>query len=100
MVSVNKNADINVITDVSAPALDDRNADAAAEFISKITGQNSRGVVSFGTDAGYFSDAGFSSVVFGPGTIKRAHGPDEYITTGELKEGLKFLKDMADQLSD
>ena len=64
-----------------------------------VAGQNSRGVVSFGTDAGYFSDAGFSTVVFGPGTITRAHKPDEYIEIGEIAEGLQFLAGVTRRLS-
>jgi acetylornithine deacetylase len=99
MRAVNANADIEVITEVSVPSLNDRNAEAAAAFVADITGQNSRGVVSFGTDAGYFSDAGFSTVVFGPGTITRAHKPDEYIEIGEIGEGLQFLAGIAHRLS-
>lgn len=99
MKAVNENAAINIITEVAVPSLDDRNAARAAAFVSDITGKNSQGVVSFGTDAGYFSDAGLSTVVFGPGTIKRAHGPDEFITGPELAQGLGFLEAMAQKLS-
>ncbi len=99
MKRVNPRSDIRIITEVSVPSLDDRNAEAAAAFVSEITGQNSRSVVSFGTDAGYFSDRGLSTVVFGPGTIRRAHGPDEYIETGEIQQGLDFLAAVARQLS-
>ena len=92
-------ADIKIITEADVPSLDDRNATQAADFVSKITGLNSRGVVSFGTDAGYFSDALYSTVVFGPGSISRAHAPDEYIEISELSQGLKFLTGIGDQLS-
>lgn len=92
-------AGVRIITEVAVPALDDRNADAAVNLITDITGLNSRGVVSFGTDAGYFSDAGFSTAVFGPGNIDRAHKPDEYITVSELAEGLTFLKKLADRFA-
>jgi len=99
MRAVHARADIKVITEVSVPSLDDRNAEKAANFVSEITGQNSRGVVSFGTDAGYFSDKGFSTVVCGPGSISRAHAPDEYIKIGELAQGLEFLGNVARRLS-
>ena len=99
MKAVSPKADIRIITEVSVPSLDDRNAEAAAAFVSEITGQNSQGVVSFGTDGGYFSDAGLSTVVFGPGTITRAHGPDEFIKVGELQQGLDFLAAVAVRLS-
>ncbi len=99
MKVVNASADIQIITEVAVPGLDDRNAAAAAAFVSAVTGINSRGVVSFGTDAGYFSDAGFSTVVFGPGSISRAHQPDEYIEVDELAQGLDFLAKVATHLS-
>ncbi|MDG2356064.1 MAG: acetylornithine deacetylase [Paracoccaceae bacterium] len=99
MKAINKHAEIEVITEVSVPPFGDANSERAARFISEITGKNSRGVVSFGTDAGYFSAAGFSTVVCGPGSISRAHAPDEYITIGELKEGLSFMKKIAHHLS-
>ena len=99
MKAVNANADIKIITETPVPALDDSNAAIAAAFVSEITGLNSQDVVSFGTDAGYFSDAGFSTVVFGPGSISRAHQPDEYVETGELAEGLAFLEKMSRHLS-
>ena len=99
MKAISPRAGINIITEVAVPSLDDRNAQAAAAFVSDITGQNSQSVVSFGTDAGYFSDAGLSTVVFGPGTIRRAHGADEYIEITELRQGLDFLSAVAGKLS-
>ncbi len=99
MKALNEKADIKVITEVAVPGLDDRNAEKAAQFVSEITGRNSRGVVSFGTDAGYFSDEGFSTVVFGPGTITRAHAPDEYIEMSEIAQGIEFLRKVTKKLS-
>ena len=99
MKAVSPNCDIRIITEVSAPGMDDQNANAAAAFVSEITGINSQGVVSFGTDGGYFSANGFSTVVFGPGSITRAHKPDEYITVQELAQGLAFLEKIANRLA-
>ncbi len=99
MKAINPKADIQIITEVNVPSLDDRNAERAAAFVSEITGQNSRSVVAFGTDAGYFSDVGFSTVVCGPGSISRAHAPDEYIEVQELEQGLRFMAGIADRLS-
>ena len=98
MRAVNAAADIRIITEAAVPGLDDRNATAAAAFVSEVTGLNSRDVVSFGTDAGYFSEADYSTVVFGPGSISRAHQPDEFIEVGELAEGLAFLSKVSEQL--
>ena len=99
MKAVNAAANIQIITESPVPALDDSNAELAATFVSQITGLNSRDVVSFGTDAGYFSDDGISTVVFGPGSISRAHQPDEYIEVSEIAQGLEFLEKVAQKLS-
>ena len=64
----------------------------ACEFVSSITGDNSRQVVSFGTEAGLFQEVGISTVVCGPGSIEQAHKIDEFIELNELKKCLKFLE--------
>ena len=99
MKEISDEASINIITQAPVGGLDDRNAAKASAFIADITGLNSEGVVSFGTDAGYFSDEGYSTVVFGPGSITRAHKPDEYVEISELKQGLKFFEKVAMHLS-
>ena len=64
----------------------------ACELISSLTGDNSREVVSFGTEAGLFQEIGISTVVCGPGSIEQAHKVDEYIVLDELKKCLKLLE--------
>ena len=63
----------------------------ACELISSLTGDNSRQVVSFGTEAGLFQEIGISTVVCGPGSIEQAHKIDEFIELNEIKKCLKFL---------
>ena len=64
----------------------------ACEFVSSITGDNSREVVSFGTEAGLFQEIGISTAVCGPGSIEQAHKIDEFIELEEIKKCLKFLE--------
>jgi len=64
----------------------------ACEFVSSITGDNTREVVSFGTEAGLFQEIGISTVVCGPGSIEQAHKIDEFIKLDELKKCLEFLE--------
>ena len=64
----------------------------ACELVSSLTGDNSREVVSFGTEAGLFQEIGISTVVCGPGSIEQAHKVDEFIELNELKKCLKFLE--------
>jgi len=64
----------------------------ACELISNLTGDNSREVVSFGTEAGLFQEIGISAVVCGPGSIEQAHKVDEYIVLEELRKCLNLLE--------
>ena len=63
----------------------------ACELISSLTGDNSRQVVSFGTEAGLFQEIGISTVVCGPGSIEQAHKIDEFIVLDELRKCLNLL---------
>ena len=69
----------------------------ACELVSSLTGDNSREVVSFGTEAGLFQEIGMSTVVCGPGSIEQAHKVDEFIELNELKKCLKFLDGLKKQ---
>lgn len=70
-----------------------------AEALARaITGDNGTHVVSYGTEAGQFQDAGFSAVVCGPGDISEAHQPDEYIEISELEAGIAFVDRLIDTL--
>ena len=63
----------------------------AVNLICNLTGNNSKDVVSFGTEAGLFQELGISTVVCGPGSIEQAHKIDEYVSHEQLKECLKLL---------
>ena len=69
----------------------------ACEFVSSITGDNSREVVSFGTEAGLFQEIGISTAVCGPGSIEQAHKVDEFIKLDELKKCLNLLEGIKKQ---
>ena len=71
----------------------------ACEFVSNLTGDNSREVVSFGTEAGLFQEIGISTVVCGPGSIDQAHKVDEFIELSELKKCVKFLDGIREKSS-
>ena len=69
----------------------------ACEFVSSITGDNSREVVSFGTEAGLFQEIGISTAVCGPGSIEQAHKIDEFIKLDEINKCLNFLNGVKDK---
>jgi acetylornithine deacetylase len=71
----------------------------ACEFISTLTGDNSREVVSFGTEAGLFQEIGISTVVCGPGSIEQAHKTDEFVTLDQIKKCLVLLEGIKNKSS-
>ena len=59
---------------------------------------NALETVSFGTEAGVFHKLGFQTVVCGPGSIKQAHKPDEFIELSQLKKCESFLTKIINSL--
>ncbi len=74
--------------------------DGAAEALARaLTGDNATGVVSYGTEAGQFQDAGYSAIVCGPGDIAQAHQPDEYLEITEFTAGHQFMQRLLERLA-
>ena len=71
----------------------------AVNLVCNLTGDNSRDVVSFGTEAGLFQELGISAVVCGPGSIEQAHKIDEYVSFDQLKLCLKMLIELKEQIT-
>ncbi len=91
-------AHAGVITEVTnnvSPLVPD-DSSPAEQLLRHLTGLNDSGVVSFGTEAGLFQQAGIPAVVFGPGDIAQAHQPDEFIEISQLQECLDFLDRLID----
>ena len=52
------------------------------------------GAVAFGTEAPYYNALGLDSIVMGPGSIKQAHQPDEYIETRTLNPAVDIIRQL------
>lgn len=46
----------------------------------------------FGTEAGFFHEAGIAAVVCGPGSIDQAHRPDEWIAVDQLAQADRMMR--------
>ncbi|HEY7748231.1 MAG TPA: acetylornithine deacetylase [Aestuariivirgaceae bacterium] len=79
-------ADIVLTPSASYPALDTPPDSDVVAFMTSLTGGNSTGKISFGTEAGLFQQRlGIPAVVCGPGNIAVAHKPDEYVEEDQMK---------------
>jgi acetylornithine deacetylase len=71
----------------------------AVELAMDLTGATEVDVVSFGTEAGLYQDAGIPAVVCGPGSIDVAHRPDEFIEIDQLESCLRMLERLSQRLT-
>jgi len=78
-----------------APMIDN----SAADLAKAITGLNSTDVVSYCAEAGQFQEAGFSTVICGPGSIDQAHQADEYVSTDQVAKGASFIRNLIARLA-
>ena len=81
------------------PGLRQEQDGSAERLMRRLTGDNGSHVVSYGTEAGLFQQAGWSTVVCGPGDIAQAHQPDEYIEISEFEAGERLLRRVIAELA-
>lgn len=81
------------------PALDEGGNVHLAQAIMPLCGHLSAGRVSFGTEAGILQETGVPTIVCGPGQIRVAHQPDEYVEVAQLQACSRFLGVLADRLA-
>lgn len=83
----------------NAPAFAPLTENEATEIAKAITGHNSTEVVAYATEGGQFQEAGFSTVICGPGSIDQAHQPNEFITLNQVELGTQFMKRLIARLA-
>lgn len=91
-------ADATIVTTQTSGVLA-LNAPEGSEAVSlalRMAGQNETFAVSYGTEGGLYENAGFPSVIIGPGDIAQAHAPDEFVEKSELEKCTAFLNRLAD----
>jgi acetylornithine deacetylase len=99
MQAVRPEADVILDRFFGVPALVPE-ADGEAEALARrLTGDNATGVVSYGTEAGLFQEAGIPSVVCGPGNILQAHKPNEFIELSQIDACATFMRRLIDQVA-
>jgi len=91
MQTVRPETSIKIETRASVPGLRPEENGAAETLARSLTGDNGTHVVSYGTEAGQFQDAGYSACICGPGDIAQAHQANEFISIAQMNEGQKFM---------
>lgn len=67
-------------------------------IVKQLTGSNNTGKVSYGTEGGYYQNAGVPTIICGPGDIAQAHKADEFVAESELEACDRFIRRLADRL--
>ena len=94
-----KGADITFSPTTGYPAMNTCPDSEVVSFVTSLTGGNSTGKISFGTEGGLFEQQlGLATVVCGPGSIAVAHKPDEYIEESQMASCDAFLSRLLDRL--
>jgi acetylornithine deacetylase len=84
----------------SYPAMDTPVDGEAVRFIHSLTGGNSTGKITFGTEGGLFQKVlGTPAVICGPGNIAVAHKPDEYVSEAQMAACDRMLERLVERLS-
>jgi acetylornithine deacetylase len=95
-----RSASVQVIQRNRYPGLETPADSAIVALACAAAGNPSTYKAGFGSEAGLFNDVlGLPAVVCGPGSIDRAHKPDEYITKSELESCDAFLDGIAAALA-
>jgi len=69
-----------------------------ATVVKQIAGSNSAGKVAYGTEGGFYQEAGIPTIICGPGDIAQAHQPDEWIAESQLTLCESFIRRMAERM--
>lgn len=70
----------------------DKNSDLV-KLAEKMTNTESQ-IVAFGTEAPYYNGIGLETIVMGPGSIKQAHQPNEYIEMKSLDPAVDIIRQL------
>lgn len=90
--AIHPDAGITATRYFDVPPLRPETNGSAEALVRRLTGDNGTTVVSYGTEAGQFQNAGYSVVVCGPGDIAQAHQPDEYLEVAQFEAGHVFMQ--------
>ena len=84
----------------SYPAMNTPVDSEAVKFVQALTGGNSTGKITFGTEGGLFQTVlGTPAVVCGPGNIAVAHKPDEFVSEAQLAACDQMMARLVEKLS-
>lgn len=81
------------------PPLDTPEHLSIVPLIKRLSGNDRLQTVAYAAEAGQFSNAGFETVICGPGSIAQAHRANEFIAIEQLEKGVAFMRRLIEEWS-
>ena len=82
------------------PPLDTPDHLSVVPLIQELSGIQELTTVAYAAEAGQFSNAGFETVICGPGDIAQAHRANEFIEKDQLNKGVEFMFKLIEKFSE
>ncbi len=99
MQAVHEGTGIRTEVLADTPPLQEDPDSPATQLAQQLVGTTHTSRVAYAAEAGQFQQAGFPTVICGPGSIEQAHQPDEFIEAEQLQAGEAFLRRLVQHLS-
>lgn len=99
MHAVDPRSGFTIVKMAEIPALDTGAESEITALAQELSGNSDIAKVSFGTEASQFQGAGVPTVVCGPGSIRQAHKPDEFVTLAQVAQCEVFLRRLCGRLA-
>ena len=80
------------------PGLVPEDGSPAEAIVMALARTNHTEVVAYGTEAGLFQEIGVPTVICGPGSIRQAHQPNEYIELSQVRACEAFMRRLLDEV--
>jgi len=73
--------------------------DEIVHLAQRLSGANSLGKVSYGTEAGLFQAEDIPTVICGPGSMEQGHKPNEFVSREQVRACEAFMRRLMDHLA-
>ncbi len=82
----------------TVPPLSEAEAHALHDLVSTLVDDAARYKVAYATEGGQFQAAGIPTIICGPGDIRQAHKPNEFVALSQLARCDRFLQQLLAQM--
>ncbi|CAL2101084.1 Acetylornithine deacetylase [Tenacibaculum sp. 190130A14a] len=89
----------NTLLHPPVPGLQTDEKASIVDLISEVTGNSTPSYVAYATEAGQFAEAGFESIICGPGSIEQAHRANEFVSSEQLNLGVEMIENIVKKIS-